>query len=152
MNKQKGFTLTEVLVSIIIFAIGILGMMALEVVATKGAVIGNNNTVATYLAQSVARQLEGLPLTASALTSGNHGYSVSTDPCLLCNNCGAPVNTAGECVSGNNNGYHVSWTVTKVTTANSGTTNNLSSIAVMVSWANGRISLTLPAAVQTPTP
>ncbi len=152
MNKQEGFTLIEVIVSILLFAIGVLGMMGLQVLATRGAVIGNNNTAGNYLAKSLASELQQLPVTDLKLKAGPHGYGASTDACLLCNDCGNRVDALGYCVANqannfnvNNNVYDIIWTVTPVTTVNSGTLNNLLSVAITVEWANGNFTLTIPA-------
>ncbi len=150
MKKQGGFTLIEVLVSIILFAIGVLGMMGLQVLATRGAVIGNNNTVANYLAQSLAGQLEQLTVSSPALTAGSHGYGHTTDACLLCDNCGNRIDALGYCVpnQANNNNingniYTIQWVATPINTSFSAV-NNLLSIAIIVSWANGNFTLTIP--------
>ena len=146
MKNQNGFTLLEVIVSMLIFTIGVLGMMGLQVLATRGAVIGNNNTVENYLAHSLAAQLEQLPMNDPALSTGNHGYGASTDACLSCANCNVAVDSSGQCIANNvGNIYQVSWNVQNVTTMNSGTADNLKSIAITVSWANGNFTLTLPA-------
>lgn len=147
MKNEKGFTLLEVIVSMLLFTIGVLGMMGLQVLATRGAVIGNNNTVENYLAQSLAAQLEQLPMNAPALSTGSHGYGVSSDACLSCANCNVAVDSSGQCIASNvGNIYQVGWVVKNVTTMNSGATNNLKSIAITISWANGTFSLTIPAA------
>ncbi len=147
MKKQDGFTLIEVVVSMLLFTIGVLGMMGLQVLATRGASIGNNNTVENYLAQSLATQLEQLPINDPALSTGSHGYGASSDACLSCANCNVPVNAIGQCIANSiGNIYQVSWVVKNVTTMNSPTVNNLKSIAITISWANGTFSLTLPAA------
>lgn len=146
MKNEKGFTLLEVLVSMLIFTIGVLGMMGLQVLATRGAMIGNNNTVENYLARSLATQLGQLPFNSTALSTGSHGYGTSSDACLSCADCNGPVDATGQCIANNiGNIYQVSWVVTNVTTQNSGTTNNLKSIAITISWANGTFSLTIPA-------
>jgi prepilin-type N-terminal cleavage/methylation domain-containing protein len=145
MKNQKGFTLLEVLVSIILFAIGILGTMALEVLATRGAVIGSNNITANYLAASLANELETLPVTDSRLSTGSHGYGYTTEACLSCSNCANLVDSTGACgTTSLTPVYQITWTVTPVTTAGSNTTNNLLSIAITVSWAGGNFTLTLP--------
>jgi type IV pilus assembly protein PilV len=146
MKKQDGFTLLEVVVSMLLFTIGVLGMMGLQVLATRGAVIGNNNTVENYLAQSLASQLGQLTMNDPALSVGSHGYGASTDACLACANCNGLVDATGQCIANNQgNIYQVSWVVKNVTTFNSGTANNLKSIAITISWANGSFSLTIPA-------
>ena len=144
MKNQKGFTLLEVLVSIILFSIGILGTMALEVLATRGAVIGNNNVTANYIATSLANELETLPVTDPRLSAGSHGYGYSNEACLLCSDCGQKLDSAGSCNSQMIPIYSVNWTVTPVTTRGSGTTDNLLSIAITVGWANSSFTLTLP--------
>ena len=144
MKNQKGFTLIEVLVSIILFSIGILGTMALEVLATRGAVIGNNNVTANYLATSLAGELQTLPITDTRLSAGSHGYGNTTEACLSCNDCGQKVDSTGACNSNQIPIYSLTWTVTPVTTLNSGTANNLLSIAITVSWANNNFTLTVP--------
>lgn len=145
MNGEKGFTLLEVLVSIILFAIGILGTMALEVLATRGAVIGSNNITANYLATSLANELETLPVTDTRLSAGSHGYGYTSEACLACSNCGSLVDSTGACgTTSLTPVYRVNWTVTPVTTAGSNTTNNLLSIAITISWAEGNFTLTIP--------
>lgn len=144
MKNQKGFTLIEVIVSIVLFSIGILGTMALEVLATRGAVIGNNNVTINYLATSLASELETLPITDPRLSGGFHGYGYSNEACLLCTDCGQKLDSTGSCNNQMNQIYSVSWTVTPVTTHGSGTTDNLLSIAITVGWANNSFTLTLP--------
>ena len=146
MKNQSGFTLLEVIISLLLFTIGVLGMMSLQVLATRGASIGNNNTVENYLAESLATQLEQLPMNATALSTGSHGYGASSDACLSCANCNVAVDSSGQCIANSGSIYQVSWVVTNVTTKNSGATNNLKSIAITISWANGNFSLTIPAA------
>lgn len=147
MKNEKGFTLLEVIVSMLIFTIGVLGMMGLQVLATRGALIGNNNTVENYLATSLATQLQQLPsMNAPELSIGNHGYGASTDACLSCANCNGAVDATGQCIANNAaNIYQVSWTVKNITTMNSGTPDNYKSIAITISWANGNFTVTLPA-------
>jgi prepilin-type N-terminal cleavage/methylation domain-containing protein len=144
MKNQKGFTLIEVIVSIILFSIGILGTMALEVLATRGAVIGNNNVTANYIATSLASELETLPVTDTRLSAGSHGYGYTNEACLVCTNCGQMVDSTGACNGQLIPVYSVEWTVTPVTTFNSGTVNNLLSIAITVGWAGGNFNLTIP--------
>ncbi len=49
--KNDGFSLIEVLVSLIILAVGLLGLALLQTTAIKGNEIANKSTVATELAQ-----------------------------------------------------------------------------------------------------
>ncbi len=50
-ENEKGFTLIEVLMSITILAIGLLGMAALQATATKGNALAKKNTLAISLAE-----------------------------------------------------------------------------------------------------
>jgi type IV pilus assembly protein PilV len=50
-ENEKGFTLIEVLLSISILAIGLLGMPALQATATKGNALAKKNTLAISLAE-----------------------------------------------------------------------------------------------------
>ena len=50
-ENEKGFTLIEVLMSITILAIGLLGMAALQSTATKGNALAKKNTLAISLAE-----------------------------------------------------------------------------------------------------
>lgn len=144
MSKQEGFTLIEIIVSILLFTIGVLGMMSLQVLATRGSVIGNNNTVANYLAQSVAGQLEQLQFTDTTLATGNHGYKVSNDQCLSCANCTNPVNSFGQCNGGIDNVYRVNWFVAYAMSNGSPTPDNLKTILITVEWGHGNFLITLP--------
>jgi len=54
----KGFTLLEVLVAIVIFAIGFLAVASMQVSAIHGNSFGNEVTQATFLAQDKLEQLK----------------------------------------------------------------------------------------------
>lgn len=50
-SGEEGFTLVEVLAALLLFGIGLLGMMAVEIVATKGNMEAQNVTTATTIAE-----------------------------------------------------------------------------------------------------
>ena len=84
-NKESGFTLLEVLVSIVIFVIGILGLMALQVFAIKGAYLGERTTEAVELANSMINEIQATPYNASnpgEFSEGSH--PASGEGCLQC--------------------------------------------------------------------
>ncbi len=70
--KEKGFTLVELLIGILILAIGLLALAHMQVAALNGNFSANCMTVATVLAQDQIERLKTLPFTAPEL--------VDTDP------------------------------------------------------------------------
>ena len=68
--KARGFTLVEVLIGLIILAIGILAIAGMHITAIKGTSFSNNITQASVLAQERLEFLKGLPLNDSRLNTG----------------------------------------------------------------------------------
>jgi type IV pilus assembly protein PilV len=68
MKESKGFTLLEVMITLVILAIGLLGLAGLQIIAIKGNSYGQQMTVASTIAQN---QLEQMREGAVALTSDN---------------------------------------------------------------------------------
>lgn len=80
-SKNKGFTLLEVLVSIVILSVGLLGMASLTVGIIKGNKLSNDLTTATTLAQDKMEEIrnggyDGLP---SSDTTDTEDYGDITD-------------------------------------------------------------------------
>ncbi len=132
-NKESGFTLLEVLVSIVIFVIGILGLMALQVFAVKGAYLGERTTEAVELANSMINEIQATPYNASnpgEFSAGSHPSS--GEGCLQCPT-GCNVSPIGIC----GNSYSISWTVTPQTLGSGLVSNNVYGITLTVSWTDG---------------
>ena len=72
IGKPKGFTLIEVVAGLIILAVGLLGIAAMQVTSTKGGYFSNNVTQATVLAQDKLEYLKNLSYSDSDLSSGLH--------------------------------------------------------------------------------
>lgn len=71
--RQKGFTLTEVLVGLVILAVGILAIAGLQIASIRGTSFGNNLRQASVLAQERMEFLKSLDLSkAPELQSGDH--------------------------------------------------------------------------------
>jgi type IV pilus assembly protein PilV len=70
--EEKGFTLIEVAAGLVILAIGLLGIAAMQVTSTKGGYFSNNVTQATILAQDKLEYLKNLSYRDSDLSSGQH--------------------------------------------------------------------------------
>jgi len=69
-ENEKGFTLIEVLLSISILAIGLLGMAALQVTATKGNALAKKNTLAISLAEDKIEEYKNTPYDSIIPTEG----------------------------------------------------------------------------------
>ncbi len=68
--NQKGFTLIEVLIALVILAVGLLGVTAMQITAIRGNHFSDNLTRATVLAQNKLEELKHLPYYDSKLSSG----------------------------------------------------------------------------------
>ena len=75
MNK-KGFTLIEVLVGLILLAIGLLAIAGMQITSVRGNFFSSNITQASILAQDRLETLRNLPYADAGLTTGNHNEGV----------------------------------------------------------------------------
>ena len=77
--KEKGFTLLELMIAMVVLAIGILALIQMQVAAMSGNSSANQMTTALTLAQDKIEQLKRLALTDDALTdAGNNADLTST--------------------------------------------------------------------------
>ena len=72
IRKQKGFTLIEVVAGLIILAIGLLAIAAMQITSTKGGYFSSNVTRATIFAQDKLEYLKNLSYSDSNLSNGLH--------------------------------------------------------------------------------
>jgi prepilin-type N-terminal cleavage/methylation domain-containing protein len=72
IRKPKGFTLIEVAAGLIILAIGLLAIAAMQITSTKGGHFSNNVAQATILAQDKLEYLKNLSYNDSNLIGGQH--------------------------------------------------------------------------------
>lgn len=67
--RQRGFSLVEVLVAIVVFSLGVLGLMKLQTTAVRMSTDARQRAEATFLAdQLLARMLIADPSTAAGFT------------------------------------------------------------------------------------
>ncbi|MGB7573660.1 MAG: prepilin-type N-terminal cleavage/methylation domain-containing protein [Thermodesulfobacteriota bacterium] len=78
IRKPNGFTLMEVAAGLIILAIGLLAIAAMQITSTKGGYFSNNVTQATIFLQDKLEYLKGLPYRGSDLSSGQHNEGIIT--------------------------------------------------------------------------
>jgi prepilin-type N-terminal cleavage/methylation domain-containing protein len=72
LEKPKGFTLIEVVAGLIILAIGLLGVAAMQITSTQGGYFSANVTQATFFVQDKLEYLKNLPYSDSKLSNGQH--------------------------------------------------------------------------------
>ena len=77
MNK-KGFTLIEVLVGLVLLAIGLLAIAGMQITSVKGNFFSHYLTQASYAGQERLELLDGLLYTAAELSEGNHNDPSTT--------------------------------------------------------------------------
>jgi len=75
LNK-KGFTLIEVLVGLIILAIGLLAIAGMQITSVRGNFFSSNITQASILAQNRLEELRNLEPTHADLSLGTHDEGV----------------------------------------------------------------------------
>ncbi len=86
MNKmagEKGFTLIEVLIGLIILAIGILAIAGMQITSIRGTSFSSNLTQASVIAQERLESLKGLPLNDASLDTGDHDDLPNVKICTL---------------------------------------------------------------------
>lgn len=70
--NNKGFTLIEVLVGLIILAIGIIAIAGMQIISVKGNFFSNNVTQATIFGQEKMEELKNIPYADTDLSIGEH--------------------------------------------------------------------------------
>jgi type IV pilus assembly protein PilV len=71
-RNRKGFTLVEVLVGLVILAVGLLAIAGMLVTSVKGNYFSSHLTQASYIAQDRLEFLKNLPIDNGALDAGAH--------------------------------------------------------------------------------
>ncbi|MGE4070094.1 MAG: type IV pilus modification protein PilV [Lysobacterales bacterium] len=80
-NRQRGFTLIEVLIALLIFSLGMMGMAALMIVSVKTNQSAFLRTQASFLAQSMADRMRGNMGQILAYNGTYDAASAGSDPC-----------------------------------------------------------------------
>ena len=71
LSGDKGFTLIEVLIGLIILAVGILAIAGMHVTSTRGNFFSSNLMQASYVAQDRLEFLKNLPFTDPQIQDGS---------------------------------------------------------------------------------
>ncbi len=72
MHDEKGFTLIEVLIGLIILAIGIFAIAGMQITSIRGTSFSSNMTQASVMAQDRLEFLKSLPLNDGRLNTGDY--------------------------------------------------------------------------------
>ncbi len=72
ISNQKGFTLLELLIALVILAVGLLGLAGLHIAAIRGNVSGFKLSTASAIAQQRIEELKTLDSSSAALSVGAH--------------------------------------------------------------------------------
>jgi type IV pilus assembly protein PilV len=83
LAKRDGFTLIEVLVGLVILAVGLLAIAGMMITSVKGNYFSSHLTQASYVAQDRLEYLKTLPLTHAALTAGTHTSEPEAGPVTI---------------------------------------------------------------------
>ncbi|MCJ8499305.1 type IV pilus modification protein PilV [Desulfatitalea alkaliphila] len=82
-RDETGFTLIEAMIAILVFTIGILATISMQITSIQGNALARNNTEAAAIAANLAEELRSFPYSDASLQQGNHAlpdvgnYSVS---------------------------------------------------------------------------
>jgi prepilin-type N-terminal cleavage/methylation domain-containing protein len=83
LSGEKGFTLVEVLIGLVILAIGILAIAGMQITSIRGSSFSNNLTQASVIAQERLEFLKSLPLTDASLNTGDYNDLPNVRVCTL---------------------------------------------------------------------
>ena len=72
IKKQNGFTLIEIMIALVILAVGLLAMASLQVSSIRGNFFSHHLTQASYVAKDRLEFLDSLPLDSAQLQPGDY--------------------------------------------------------------------------------
>jgi type IV pilus assembly protein PilV len=81
LRTNRGFTLLEVLIAVLIFSLGLMGMAGLMVVSVKTNHSAFLRTQASFLAQSMADRMRGNMGQIGAYVGSYSSSTIGSDPC-----------------------------------------------------------------------
>ena len=105
-NKTKGFTIVEVLVSLVILSIGVLGLGVLQIAAMQNTQGGYLRSQATIL---VYDMIDSMRVNSPAITSGAYALTFAAATPVAVNCYGAAANcTSGQMAASDINRWRTS--------------------------------------------
>lgn len=82
-SQQSGFSLIEVLISLLVLAVGMVGLGGLQVASLKGTANAHSRTIATMYAMDLADRMRANPL---GVSGGSYGVTASCSGGEFCRN------------------------------------------------------------------
>ena len=76
--NNRGFTLIEVLVGLVLLAFGLLAIAGMQTIAVKGNFFSHHLTQASYVGQERLEFLHNLPIASPQLDAGSHNDGTVT--------------------------------------------------------------------------
>jgi type IV pilus assembly protein PilV len=76
--NNKAFSLIEVMIALVVLAIGLLALAQMQISAVRGNLFSRYLTQASYVGQDRLETLDSLPLDSAALQAGNHNDGAVT--------------------------------------------------------------------------
>jgi prepilin-type N-terminal cleavage/methylation domain-containing protein len=113
-TKNEGFTLIELVVALLVFTVGIVGILKMHQASVQANSYNMQLTEAVAVAQNQLETLHGLAFTSTSMAVGVHGTNIIPSP--------------------RNFPYNVSWLVT-----NPGSVFPTRTIALSVTWQERNI-------------
>jgi type IV pilus assembly protein PilV len=100
LSAQSGFTMLEVLISIVVIAFGMLGVAGLQAFALKNSQSASYRSVATVLATDIIDRIRANPVGATnnfyVTASGQQGSEAEAASCLTSSGCASAEALAGH--------------------------------------------------------
>lgn len=93
MNKVLGFSLIEVLIALLVLALGLLGLAGLQVTSLKNNLSAYNRSQATLLAYDLADRMRANVAAATTYTSTDPSKAIPQSACTTAPGC-SPQNMA----------------------------------------------------------
>ena len=81
LHKSRGFTLLEVLIALLVFSLGLLGLAGLMIMSVKTNHSAYLRTQATFLAESMADRMRADPMAIWASSYNGSYPALASDPC-----------------------------------------------------------------------
>ena len=76
LSRKNGFSLIEAMIALVLFAVGMLAVGAMQIDSIKGNSFSQGLTQATVLSQQKLEELKNMPFDDSNLSSGHHDEGV----------------------------------------------------------------------------